>query len=70
MTTFHRVLANNLVANITNYTVWFALTFRVFLVTRSMFASGMIAGVYLVLARNSDHDRRLSEAYPKWAAAG
>jgi hypothetical protein len=30
----------------------------------------MIAGVYLVLARNSDHDRRLSEAYPKWAAAG
>ena len=35
-----------------------------------MFATRMIARLYLVLARNSDHDRRLSEAYPKWAAAG
>ncbi len=49
MTTFHNVLANNLVANITNYTVWFALTFWVFLETRSVFATGMIAGLYLVL---------------------
>lgn len=49
MTTFHKVLANNLVANITNYTVWFALTFWVFLETRSVFATGMIAGLYLVL---------------------
>jgi hypothetical protein len=35
-----------------------------------MFATRMIAGVYLVLAGTSDHDRRLSEAYPKGAAAG
>lgn len=49
MTSFHQVLANNLVANITNFTVWFALTFWVFLETRSVFATGMIAGVYLVL---------------------
>jgi DHA3 family multidrug efflux protein-like MFS transporter len=49
MTTFHRVLANNLVANIVNYTVWFALTFWVFLETRSVFATGMIAGLYLAL---------------------
>ncbi len=49
MTPFHKVLANNLVANITNYTVWFALTFWVFLETRSVFATGMIAGLYLVL---------------------
>ena len=49
MTTFHKVLANNLVANVTNYTVWFALTFWVFLETRSVFATGMIAGLYLVL---------------------
>ena len=49
MTVFHRVLANNLVANITNFTVWFALTFWVYLETRSVFATGMIAGFYLVL---------------------
>jgi len=48
MTPFHQILGNNLVANITNYTVWFALTFWVFLVTRSVFATGMIAGLYLV----------------------
>lgn len=46
---FHHLLANNLVANITNFTVWFALTFWVFLETRSVFATGMIAGLYLVL---------------------
>ncbi|HTO27826.1 MAG TPA: MFS transporter, partial [Devosia sp.] len=45
---FHQILANNLVANITNFTVWFALTFWVYLETRSVFATGMIAGVYLI----------------------
>lgn len=46
---FHQILANNLLANITNFTVWFAVTFWVYLETRSVFATGMIAGVYLVL---------------------
>ena len=45
---FHYILANNLVANITNFTVWFALTFWVFIETQSVFATGRIAGVYLV----------------------
>lgn len=49
MKPFHHLLANNLVANITNYTVWFALTFWVYLGTQSVFATGMIAGLYLVL---------------------
>jgi MFS transporter, DHA3 family, multidrug efflux protein len=49
MTPFNHLLVNNLVANVTNFTVWFALTFWVFLETRSVFATGMIAGVYLVL---------------------
>jgi DHA3 family multidrug efflux protein-like MFS transporter len=49
MTPFHQVLGNNLIANITNYTVWFALTFWVYLETHSVFATGMIAGVNLVL---------------------
>lgn len=49
MTPFHQILGNNLVANITNFTVWFAVTFWVYLETRSVFATGMIAGIYLVL---------------------
>lgn len=49
MTPFHHLLVNNLVANITNFTVWFALTFWIFLETKSVFATGMIAGIYLVL---------------------
>ncbi len=49
MSPFHLILGNNLVANITNFTVWFAITFWVYLETRSVFATGMIAGIYLVL---------------------
>jgi MFS transporter, DHA3 family, multidrug efflux protein len=49
MAPFHHLLINNLVANITNYTVWFAITFWMFLETRSVFATGMVAGIFLVL---------------------
>src|SRR5690349_6693563 len=49
MSVFHQILANNLVANVTNFTVWFAVTFWVFLETQSVFATGMIGGIYLVL---------------------
>ena len=45
---FYQILGNNLVANITNFTVWFAMTFWVYLETQSVFATGMIAGIYLV----------------------
>jgi DHA3 family multidrug efflux protein-like MFS transporter len=48
MSPFHQILGNNLVANITNFTVWFAVTFWIFLETQSVFATGMIAGIYLV----------------------
>ncbi|WP_116655024.1 MFS transporter [Pelagibacterium sediminicola] len=48
MTPFHRILGNNLVANITNFTVWFAITFWIFIETQSVFATGMVAGIYLV----------------------
>ena len=48
MTPFHQILGNNLVANITNFTVWFAITFWVYLETHSVFATGTIAGLYLV----------------------
>ncbi|MDK2761238.1 MAG: MFS transporter [Sphingopyxis sp.] len=49
MQPFHHLLVNNLVQNVTNFTVWFALTFWTFLETRSVFATGMIAGIYLML---------------------
>ena len=42
MNRFYHLLGNNLVANITNFTVWFAITFWVYLETRSVFATGMI----------------------------
>lgn len=48
MRTLYHLLGNNLVANITNFTVWFALTFWTYIETQSVFATGMIAGVYLV----------------------
>jgi DHA3 family multidrug efflux protein-like MFS transporter len=47
MSTFHQILANTVVASITNSTLWFALTFWVYLETRSVFATGIIAGIYV-----------------------
>ncbi|MGA0606767.1 MFS transporter [Phenylobacterium sp. VNQ135] len=66
MKPFYQLLGNNLVANVTNYTVWFALTFWVYLETRSVFATGMIAGIYVVFTAASgmwfgslvDHNRK------------
>jgi MFS transporter, DHA3 family, multidrug efflux protein len=46
---FHLILANNLLQNIINFTVWFAVTFWAFLETRSVFVTGMLGGIYLVL---------------------
>lgn len=49
ITPFHLILANNLLQNIINFTVWFAVTFWAFLETRSVFVTGMLGGIYLVL---------------------
>ena len=46
---FHLILGNNLLQNIVNFTVWFAVTFWAFLETRSVFVTGMLGGIYLVL---------------------
>ena len=48
-TTFRHALANTLVASVVNSTVWFAVTFWVYLETRSVFATGVIAGIFLAL---------------------
>ena len=39
MTPFHLILVNNLIQNVTNFTVWFALVFWAFLETRSVFVT-------------------------------
>ncbi|SDN47069.1 MFS transporter [Geodermatophilus sp. DSM 45219] len=46
--TFAHVLVNALLVSVVNYTLWFAVTFWVYLQTRSVFATGMIAGIFLV----------------------
>jgi MFS transporter, DHA3 family, multidrug efflux protein len=46
--TFAHVLVNALLVSVVNYTLWFAVTFWVYLQTRSVFATGVIAGIFLV----------------------
>jgi DHA3 family multidrug efflux protein-like MFS transporter len=46
--TFYHLLANTIIANVTNLTVWFALVFFVFLETRSVIATAIVSGIYLV----------------------
>jgi MFS transporter, DHA3 family, multidrug efflux protein len=46
--TFYAILANSLVAALTNTFVWFAVTFWVYLQTESVLATSMMAGIYLV----------------------
>ena len=46
---FYHLLGNTLVMGVTHFTVWFAVTFWVYLQTRSVFATGLIAGLYLAL---------------------
>lgn len=48
MRLFYQLLANTLLSSVTNFTVWFGLTFFVFLETRSVFATSIISGLYLV----------------------
>ena len=46
--TFLHVLLNTVVVAVINFTLWFAVTFWVFLETRSVFATGMIGGIFVV----------------------
>jgi DHA3 family multidrug efflux protein-like MFS transporter len=45
-TTFTRLLGNTLVSSVTSSFVWFALTFWVYLETRSVVATGVIGGAF------------------------
>ena len=48
MRTFLHVLVNTAFANITTSFLWFALTFWVYLETRSVLATGIIGGAYML----------------------
>jgi len=49
MRTFAQVLANTAVANLTTNFLWFSLVFWVYLETRSILASGILSGGYMIL---------------------
>jgi len=64
--TFHVTLANSLAAFLINSTVWFAVTFWVFLETKSVIATSVMAGVFtLTIAFSGFLLGSLVDRYPK-----
>jgi DHA3 family multidrug efflux protein-like MFS transporter len=49
MRTFLQVLVNTAAANITTSYLWFALTFWVYIETKSVLATGLVGGAYMLL---------------------
>lgn len=49
MKKFYNVVANTLLANVTTSYLWFALVFWAYLETRSVLATGLLGGVYMLL---------------------
>lgn len=49
MRVFRHVLVNTAAANVTTSFLWFALTFWVYLETRSVLATGIVGGAYMLL---------------------
>jgi DHA3 family multidrug efflux protein-like MFS transporter len=47
--TFFQLLVSTLLVSVINFTVWFAITFYVYLQTGSVFATGVISGFFLVM---------------------
>ncbi len=46
---FPHILINTAIAGFTNMLIWFAITFWLYLETHSVFITGMLGGIYLVL---------------------
>jgi MFS transporter, DHA3 family, multidrug efflux protein len=66
MKTFHLILANSLVAFVVNNFVWFAVTFWVYLETKSVIATSVMAGVFtLTVAFSGFLLGSLVDRYPK-----
>jgi MFS transporter, DHA3 family, multidrug efflux protein len=47
--TFYHILINTILSNVTNMTVWFAMIFFMYLETKSVTATSIVSGIYLVL---------------------
>lgn len=66
MRTFYKLLGNTLVASLTNTFVWFAVTFWLYLETRSVIATSIMAGVYLAtVAVSGFYLGSLVDRFPK-----
>src|SRR5215218_2731792 len=50
---FHRLVANTGVASVTNNFIWFAVTFWAYLETKSVLATAIIGGTYMLLLAGS-----------------
>src|SRR5690606_33935303 len=48
MRTFAQVLVNTALANVTTSYLWFGLTFWIYLQTRSVLATGIVGGAYML----------------------
>jgi len=63
---FAHILVSSLVVSVANFTVWFAVTFWTYLETRSVLATGLIAGIFLAATASTgiwfgslvDHHRK------------
>ena len=72
---FAHVLLNALLVSVVNFTLWFAVTFWVYLETRSVLATGLIGGIFLVATASTgvwfgslvDHHRK--QTVMQWSAA-
>lgn len=51
--TFFHLLVNTLLVSVMHFTVWFAITFYTYIQTKSVFATGIIAGIFLVFTAGS-----------------
>ncbi|RIK31798.1 MAG: MFS transporter [Anaerolineae bacterium] len=49
MKTFYQILANTVLANVTNMIVWFAMIFFIYLETKSVTATSIVSGIFLLL---------------------
>lgn len=49
MKIFYQILANSILSSVTNMTIWFALIFFMYLETRSVTATSVVSGIFLVL---------------------
>lgn len=50
---FWHLLTNTLFVSVIDFTAWFAITFYVYLQTKSVMATGIIAGIYLVFTAST-----------------